>query len=81
MADEPNMPPIDRSNEFDLLTPEEWDVYDALSVAWNRFVALPVLFVGDRPEFANHINTLKTLVMSRAVAREMAKRGWSGYGE
>lgn len=69
----------DRSNEFDLMTPEEWDVYSDLSDAWNQFIKLPVLFPNDNADFAYHINALKSLVMSRPVAREMVKRNWPGY--
>jgi hypothetical protein len=69
----------DRSNEFDLLTPEEWDVYSRLSESFNEFIRLPVLTPIDQRDFAFHINALKNIVLSRAVAREMAKRDWPGY--
>lgn len=68
-----------RSNEFDLLMPEEWDCYSRLSEAWNTFIELPVLFPGDRDEFARYINILKLMVMSRPVMREMVKQNWPGY--
>lgn len=79
MSLDDKMPAIDRSNEFPPMTDAEWDVYDALSVAFNRFVALPVLHPNDQGDFANAVNVLKNLVMSRPVARLMAERGWSGY--
>lgn len=69
----------DRSNEFPLLTPEEWDVYSALSDAYNQFIALPVFFEGDWKDFSFHINALKSIVMSRPVEREMVQRNWAGY--
>lgn len=72
---------VDRSNEFDLLTPQEWDVYSRLSEAWNGFIALPQLHHRDQPDFGDHINALKNIVMSRAVMREMIKRNWNGYNK
>ena len=69
----------DRSNEFDLLTPEEWDCYSRLSEAWNEFIQLPVLFHPDKEEFARYINILKAIIMSRPVMREMKTRDWPGY--
>ena len=72
-------PSVDRSNEFPLLTPEEWDVYSRLSQAWNQYINLPVLFKGDETDFSYHINALKSIVMSRPVEREMVKRNWTGY--
>jgi hypothetical protein len=70
---------VDRSNEFDLLTPQEWDCYSRLSEAWNEFIKLPVLFPGDIDEFARYVNILKSMVMSRPVMKEMVKRDWPGY--
>jgi hypothetical protein len=68
-------PPVDRSNEFDLMTPEEWDVYSHLSAAWNEFIKLPVLFASDNRDFSYHVNALKSILMSRPVMREMVKHG------
>lgn len=72
---------IDRSNEFALLTSNEWDVYSRLSQAYNQYADLPVLFKGDEIDFVFHINALKSLLMSRPVEREMLKRNWPGYGD
>ena len=79
MADTVQPEIIDRSNEFPLLTPEEWDVYSRLSQAYNQYIDLPTLFVGDNVDFTYHINALKSIVMSRPVEREMVKRNWNGY--
>lgn len=72
---------VDRSNEFPLLTSEEWDVYSRLSEAWNEFAALPVLFHTDRPDFAYHINACKSILMSRPVERGMVGMEFPGYGD
>ncbi len=72
---------VDRSNEFPLLTPQEWDVYSRLSEAYNEFIALPTLFKGDTTDFSFHINALKSILMSRPVEREMLARNWNGYGD
>lgn len=57
--------------ENSALTQEEWDAYSLLSAAYNAFITLPVLFPGDRGEFALGINQLKSIVMSRPVEREL----------
>lgn len=67
-------------NETDsLLSPKEWEVYSHLSEAWNTFIELDELFVTDREDFARHINAIKNIVMSRPVARELARQGVFGY--
>jgi hypothetical protein len=68
-----------RDGEFDLLTPEEWDVYSLLSEAWNRFIQLPRLHHEDTPEFMRGINQLKNLLMARPVERGLQAQDWPGY--
>lgn len=59
-----------------LLTADEWEVYEFLTEAWNHFVKLEILFIGDRTEFSEHINALKNIVMSRPVVKEVRDQGY-----
>lgn len=70
---------VDRSNEFPLMESAEWDVYSALSTAWNLFVALPMLHPNDNLDMAHAINAAKNIIMSRPVAKIMAGLNWNGY--
>jgi hypothetical protein len=69
----------ERGDEPPILTPEEWDVYSLLSEAWNRFIELPIYHRQDHIEFAQSVNALKNIVMSRPVCRELQKQDWPGY--
>lgn len=77
----PEVEEVDRSNEFKLLSSDEWDVYSYLSKAYNLFTDLPVLFKDDTTDFIYHINALKSILMSRPVEKEMLKRNRPGYGD
>ena len=70
---------VDRSNEFPLLEEKEWDVYSALSKAWNTFIELPLLHPNDNIDFAYHVNALKNIIMSRPVEKVMSGKEWNGY--
>lgn len=68
---EPLFQPDSKDPENSVLTQEEWDVYSLLSIAYNAYIRLPILFQGDQREFAYSINILKNIVMSRAAEREL----------
>jgi hypothetical protein len=62
---------VDPLPKSSLLSNDEWSVYALLSSAYNFYIDLPILFSQDRSDFADGINSLKNLLMSRPVMREL----------
>jgi hypothetical protein len=56
------------------LTAVERRALDALAVAWNEFVCLPVEHPDDQLEFRQAIHRAQNIVLSRPTRRAMADR-------
>lgn len=56
------------------MTPEERAALDALTVAWNLFVALPTEHPDDTTEFRHGIHTLQRQIMARPTRRQINER-------
>jgi hypothetical protein len=53
----------------DIFTPEEHEVMELISEAWNKFQKLPVQHYRDKTEFLSAIHAAQHIIMIRPVMR------------